>query len=115
MVKVKFSGFGVDKDIEVKSGEILLRAAKDAGVKIPCDCEDGECGSCAVEIVYTGEKAPECERLDSQGKELTTLIGRGVYTKADAEAFEMSDKAPTVRLACQCIVRDEMLVKPYKG
>ena len=115
MVKVKFTGFGSDKEVEVASGELLLRAAKDNGVKIPCDCQDGECGSCAVEVVFLGDKDPQCERLDSQGKELTTLIGRGVYTKADAEGFEMSDKAPGVRLACQCIVRNDILVKPYQG
>lgn len=115
MVKVKFSGFGKDVEATVASGELLLRAAKDNGVAIPCDCQDGECGSCAVEIVFVGDKKPECERLDSQGKEFATLIAKGIYKKADAEAFEMSDTAPGVRLACQCIVRDEMLVKPYKG
>lgn len=115
MVKVKFSGFGKDCEVDVATGDILLRAAKQNNVAIPCNCEDGECGACKVEILYVGKEDPQCERLDSQGKELTTLVSDGIYSKAEAEGFEMGDKAPSVRLACQCIVRNNILVKPYKG
>ena len=114
MVKVKFSGFGNDKEVEARSGDILLRVAKDNGVKIPCDCEDGECGSCTVSVSFAKDNV-ETERLDSEGKELKTLISKAVLSKKDAEYYEMNDKVPPVRLACQMIIRDDITVKPYNA
>jgi ferredoxin len=115
MVKVKFSGFGVEKEVEASTGDILLRVAKDNGVKIPCECEDGECGSCAVEVLLANPEKRTTERLDSQGKELATLVGKAIMTKKEAEELEMYDRVPKVRLACQMIVRDDMTVKPYNA
>lgn len=113
MVKVKFSGFGGEKEVEAKSGDILLRIAKDNGIKIPCECEDGECGSCAVEVILANPSKRTTERLDSQGKELTTLVSKAIITKQTAEELEMYDRVPKVRLACQMIVRDDITVKPF--
>lgn len=113
MVKIKFIGFGTEKEVEATSGDILLRVAKDNGVKIPCECEDGECGSCAVQVLLENPEKRTTERLDSQGKELTTLVGKAILTKKEAEELEMFDRVPKVRLACQMIVRDNMTVKPY--
>lgn len=112
MVKVKFEGFGNDCEVTAKTGDILLRVAKDNGVNIPTECGDGECGSCACEVKILSANAPT-ERLDSQGKELKTLIGRGITTVQEAQRLEMMDQTPPVRLACQCIVRSDILVKPY--
>jgi len=114
MAKVKFIGFGAEKEIEAKDGDILLRIAKDNDVRIPCDCEDGECGSCAVSVSFIKDSI-QTERLDSQGKELKALISKAIISIKDAEYYEMNDKVPPVRLACQCIVRDDIVVKPYNG
>lgn len=112
MVKVKFSGFGAEKEVEARSGDLLLRIAKDNGVKIPCDCEDGECGACAVSVSFLSDDV-QTERLDSQGKEMKALISKAIISTKDAEYYEMNDKAPPVRLACQCIVRDDIVVRPH--
>lgn len=111
MANVKFEGFGNDCEMVARNGDLLLRVAYENGVKIPKQCEDGECGSCACRVTVMAKNAPT-ERLDSQGKELRTLVGMAIITKQDAERYEMMDEVPTIRLACQCIVRSDMLVKP---
>jgi len=36
---------------EVKGGINLLQAAQNAGIKWPCDCKVGSCGSCRAKLV----------------------------------------------------------------
>ena len=112
MVTLKFRGFGSDKEVTAKTGDILLRVAKDNGITINHNCEEGNCGSCVVSVEIMDKNTPT-ERLDSEGKELSSLVEMGVYTKQDASTFEMNDITPRVRLACQTIVRGNSIIKPY--
>ncbi|MEY4504234.1 MAG: hypothetical protein RL154_527 [Pseudomonadota bacterium] len=112
MNKITFKGFGEEKVVEAATGDILLRVAYANGVKLPKDCEDGECGSCAVAIDYAKEYT---EYMDSQGKELVTLIGKAAYSMQEAKDLEQAGLPGKVRLACQCIVRCDITVKPFLG
>ena len=126
MVNVIFCGFGddMDKRVIARSGDVLLRVAESNGVKIPTDCKDGTCGSCAVKIEdlsVTETMDPSAEDYDAhaksvymEDKELDTLVEMGAITKKEAEVAQQFNRQTPVRLACQCIVRSDILVKPFE-
>ena len=125
MVNVIFCGFGeeMDKRVIARSGDVLLRVAESNGVKIPTDCKDGTCGSCAVKI----EDLSVTESMDSteedydahaqsvymEDKELDTLVEMSAITKKEAEVAQQFNRQTPVRLACQCIIKSDILVKPF--
>ncbi|MDX1296348.1 MAG: 2Fe-2S iron-sulfur cluster binding domain-containing protein [Sulfurimonadaceae bacterium] len=125
MVNVIFCGFGeeMDKRVIARSGDVLLRVAESNGVKIPTDCKDGTCGSCAVKI----EDLSVTESMDSteedydahaqsvymEDKELDTLVEMSAITKKEAEVAQQFNRQTPIRLACQCIIKNDMLVKPF--
>jgi ferredoxin len=86
-VKVKFQ-----IETEVKEGKSLLKAAKDAGVKIKDSCDGkGKCGKCLVKVISGNLTEP----TDRETKEL------------GAESIKDG-----FRLACQAEVVDgEVLVE----
>jgi ferredoxin len=126
MLNVIFCGFGKDQDKRVvaKNGDLLLRVASSNGVTIPTDCTDGMCGACVVSIEdLTIDNAVEssseeystktqAEYMDD--KELTQLIEMGAISKKEAEIAQQFNRVTPVRLACQCVVRSSILVKPFK-
>jgi len=112
MNKVTFKGFGEEKTVTAATGDILLRVAYANEVKLPKDCEDGECGSCAVMVEYAAQYT---EYLDAQGKELTALVGKAAYTTQQAKDIEQAGVAPKIRLACQCVIRSDIIVHPFMG
>lgn len=113
MAKVTFSGFGNgEQTVEAKVGDIVLRVADANSVKIPRDCQDGNCASCAVKVIQQ-TKSPMTQYMED--KELTTLVVLGAITQQKAEVLQMEGLAPDVRLACQCIVKGDIEVKPYEG
>jgi ferredoxin len=126
MVNVIFCGFGEEQDKRVfaKSGDVLLRVATSNGVTIPTECKDGMCGSCAVRIENLAvEKVMDSAEEDydanagsvyMEDKELDTLVEMGAITKKEAEVAQQYNRQTPVRLACQCIVKDSILVKPYE-
>lgn len=130
MVNVIFCGFGEDMDKRViaREGDVLLRVAMNNGVTIPSECKDGMCGSCAVRIEELHEEAPaEFEsKVDPDGwdekkyttymedKELDTLVEMGAISKKEAETAQQYVQQTPVRLACQCIIKGPMLVKPFE-
>jgi ferredoxin len=130
MVNVIFCGFGEDMDKRViaKEGDLLLRVAQNNGVTIPTECKDGMCGSCAVkveeldgELIDTGFKSevdPDGWDKDKyttymEDKELNTLVEMGAISKKEAESAQQYAQQTPIRLACQCIIKGSLLVKPF--
>lgn len=125
MVNVIFCGFGeeMDKRVIARSGDILLRVAQSNGVKIPTECTDGMCGSCAVKIEYLAiaeamdstkeDYDTSANSLYMEDKELNTLVEMAAITKKEAEVAQQFNRSTPVRLACQCIVKSDILVKSF--
>ncbi len=125
MVNVIFCGFGsgMDKRVIARNGDLLLRVAETNGVKIPTDCKDGTCGSCVVrveDLSVDSAMDPSAEDYDAYAqsvymddKELGTLVEMGAITKKEAEVAQQYNRQTPVRLACQCIIRNDIIVRPY--
>ena len=125
MVNVIFCGFGgeMDKRVIARSGDVLLRVAESNGVKIPTDCKDGTCGSCAVKIEDLSVTKPmdsteedydaHAQSVYMEDKELETLVEMGAITRKEAEVAQQYNRQTPVRLACQCIIKSDILVKPF--
>lgn len=131
MVNIIFCGFGEDMDklVAAKEGDLLLRVAESNGVTIPTDCKDGMCGSCAVKItelyeepdIAVHESKVDPDEWDEkkyttymEDKELDTLVEMGAISKKEAESAQQYCQQTPVRLACQCIIKGPMLVKPFE-
>ena len=111
MFKVKFEGFGETREVEGIGGDILLRVAESNGIKLPKDCENGTCGSCAVEITERGE--PITTMMEE--KEIDTLISLGALSKKKAEDLQQNTLSHNVRLACQYLVKGDITVKRFNS
>ncbi len=114
MANVTFSSPSMKKDLTVYAvagdTKTLLAVAKSHNVPVHFECENGECGSCAVQIDILSDKAPYGVALTE--KEKTVLRYAGKITQAQIDAAETNDVPPPWRLACQFIVRNEdILVK----
>lgn len=126
MVNVIFCGFGDDsgKRVHARQGDVLLRVAESNGITIPTECKDGMCGSCAVrveDLSVDEPMDPTAEEYDAdaqsvymEDKELETLIEMAAITKKEAEIAQQYNRQTPVRLACQCIVKNDILVKPFE-
>ncbi|MEO5660224.1 MAG: ferredoxin, partial [Polaromonas sp.] len=74
------------------------------------DCENGECGSCQVEVSVLSTKAPIGVAMTEKEKTILKLAGK--ITAKQIQDAETNDKPPPWRLACQMVLRDEdILVK----
>ena len=117
MATVTFSGITLTKDITVYgvAGDrgTLLALAKKNDIPIPCQCQDGECGSCLVKITHLGNKTPLA--VDLTEKEKLTLSINGKLTREALHACENDHLTPPYRLACQYIVRDEDILVEFSG
>jgi ferredoxin len=88
----------------------LLAVAKSHKVPVDFECENGECGSCAVEVEILSGKTPMGIALTEKEKVALKLAGK--ITRQQIEDAEVNDVPPPYRLACQFIVRNEdILVK----
>jgi ferredoxin len=93
--------------------DTLLAVAKEHGIKIPFECEDGECGSCLIKVTHLdGERIKGVMLTD---KEKSVLKSIGKLSKHEQERAEVKDLPPTYRLACQTIVPDEDLLVEFTG
>ncbi|RJX36172.1 MAG: DUF4445 domain-containing protein [Desulfarculus sp.] len=85
-MKVRFEPFGVE--IEAEPGSKLLDAALDAGVHINASCGgQGVCGKCRVTVEEGGLEGGLSDKLDP------------------------ADFAKGVRLACQSVLREDVVVR----
>lgn len=104
-----------NRKVEATAGDrrTLLGVAKENGIKIPCECEDGECGSCLVKVTHLdGDRVKAIMLTD---KERITLKSIGRITEKDEERAYVNDIPPLYRLACQTIVTDEDLLVEFTG
>jgi ferredoxin len=117
MANVTFSAPTLDKDVTdyavAGDNRTLLGVAKLHNIAIPCQCQDGECGSCLIKVTILDDKRPSGVNLTS--KEKLTLSVNGKMTKAELEEAETNDMPPHYRLACQYIVRNEDILVEFSG
>ncbi len=116
MAQVTFSSplLREDTTIYAVAGDTgtILALAKSHKVPIPFDCQDGECGSCLVEVEHlSGQQMGEA--LTEKEKSLLRSLGK--LTKEDIERAEVRDLMPRWRLACQYVVRDENIRVTFTG
>ncbi len=109
MANVTFSSPKLKKDITVyaTAGDCstLLSVAREHSIPLDFECENGECGSCAVQITVLERKPPLGVNLTE--KEKTVLRLSGKINKDQIQTAENGDVPPPWRLACQFIVREE--------
>lgn len=117
MANVTFSSPALAKDVTVYAiaGDrgTLLAVAKEHKIPLPFDCQDGECGSCLVEIKHLDPTIKYAIALTEKEKELLRQLGK--ITKAEIESAEVNDMPPRYRLACQYFVRNEDVVVCFEG
>ena len=104
-----------NKKVEAVAGsrDTLLKVAQQNGVKIPHECEDGECGSCMCKVIHLdGERVKGVMLTD---KERNVLQSVGKLSAKEAERADVNDLPPIYRLACQCVVTDEDLLVQFTG
>lgn len=114
MANVTFSSPKINKDITVyaTAGDChtLLAVARKNKIPVEFECENGECGSCAVQVDVLANKPPMGIALTEKEKTVLRLAGR--ISKDQIQNAEVNDIPPPWRLACQFIVRNEdILVK----
>jgi ferredoxin len=116
MANVTFSSPSLSRDVTVYAvaGDrgTLLSLAKANKIPIPFDCQDGECGSCVVEVSILS-KAPHAIALTDKEKEMLKQLGK--ISKAEVQNAEVNDMPPHSRLACQYIIRDEDILVKFTG
>lgn len=109
MANVTFSSPAMKRDVTVyaTAGDrsSLLAVAQKNNIPIHFECENGECGSCAVEVDVLANKQPLAMHLTEKEKVSLKLAGK--ISKEQIEQAELNDIPPPWRLACQYIVRDE--------
>ncbi len=91
----------------------ILAIAKANKIPIPFDCQDGECGSCLIEVKHLDPHARYAIALTEKEKEMLKQLGK--ITKAEIADAEVNDMPPRHRLACQCFVRNEDIVVSFEG
>ncbi|MBU1669142.1 (2Fe-2S)-binding protein [bacterium] len=112
MAKVIFIGFDKAKDglYHAAIGEPIIRLAKENGIPVNFECQDGECGSCLIKYENIADAEPT-NYIDD--KELDKLIEMGVLKPKDAEYSQQFTISPKVRLACQTLVKGDVIIKPF--
>ena len=117
MGNVTFSSPLMPKDVTVYAvagdTHTLLKVAKQHKIPLPFECEDGECGSCVIEVKELSDKPFMAQALTE--KERATLLAAGKLTKAQIEDAVVNDRPPPFRLACQYIVRHEDVLVKFSG
>ena len=93
--------------------ETVLGVAKANGIKIPRDCEDGECGACLIKVVHLDGMRIKGMMLTDKEKHVLKSLGK--LPASEEERAAVHDLPPTYRLACQTIVTDEDLLIEFTG
>ncbi|MCG6203110.1 2Fe-2S iron-sulfur cluster-binding protein [Rhodopseudomonas sp. HC1] len=117
MANITFSSPVMAKDVTVYAvaGDrgTILAVAKAHKIPIPFDCQDGECGSCLVQVEHFNPKAKSAVALTEKEKEVLRQLGK--ITKEEVANAEVNDIPPRYRLACQCFVRNEDIMVRFEG
>jgi len=104
-----------NKKIEAVAGSLdtVLKIAQANKIKIPHECEDGECGSCMVKVTHLDGERIKGQTLTDKEREVLKSVGK--LSSKDIEKAYVNDLPPTYRLACQCVVTDEDLLVQFTG
>jgi ferredoxin/rubrerythrin len=117
MANVTFSSPIMPRDVTVYAvaGDrgTLLALARAHKIPIPFDCQDGECGSCLVEVKHLSPDVRYGIALTEKEKEALRQLGK--ITKQEIVDAEVNDMPPRYRLACQCFVRNEDILVRFEG
>lgn len=117
MANVTFSSPMMAKDLTIYAvaGDrgTILALAKAHKIPIPFDCQDGECGSCLVEVKHLSPSVRYAIALTEKEKELLKQLGK--ITREEIKDAEVNDMPPRFRLACQCFVRNEDIMVRFEG
>ena len=117
MANITFSSPVMAKDVTVYAiaghRGTILAVAKANKIPIPFDCQDGECGSCLVEVENLTPERKHGIALTEKEKELLRQLGK--ITRAEIVDAEVNDMPPRYRLACQYFVRDEDILVTFEG
>jgi rubrerythrin/ferredoxin len=117
MANVTFSSPVMPRDITVYAvaGDrgTILGLAKEHKIPIPFDCQDGECGSCLVEVKHEAKGSRYGIALTEKEKEMLRQLGK--ITSEEIMDAEVNDMPPRYRLACQCFVRNEDVMVIFEG
>src|SRR5271169_5183581 len=118
MSNVTFSSPVMARDVTVYAvaGDrgTILAVAKAHKIPIPFDCQDGECGSCLIEVRHLASgNRKYAIALTEKEKELLRQLGK--ITRDEIVNAEVNDMPPRYRLACQCFVRNEDILVTFEG
>ena len=117
MAVVTFTSSLLPRDITVYAvaGDrgTVLALAKAHKIPIPFDCQDGQCGSCLIEVKHDSPSRRHGSALTEKEKEMLRQLGR--ITKEEVVDAEVNDLPPRNRLACQCFIRDEDVLVSFGG
>jgi rubrerythrin/ferredoxin len=120
MANITFSSPRMAKDVTVYAiaGDrgTILAVAKMHKIPIPFDCQDGECGSCIVEVSHLDAPTKYSKygiALTEKEKEILKQLGK--ITRAELTEAEVNDLPPRYRLACQAFVRNEDILVKFDG
>jgi rubrerythrin/ferredoxin len=117
MANVTFSSASMPRDVTVYAvaGDrgTILAIAKAHHIPIPFDCQDGECGSCLVEVKHLAQNVRYGIALTEKEKELLRQLGK--ITREEIADAEVNDMPPRYRLACQCFARNEDVMVCFEG
>ena len=117
MANITFSSPSMARDVTVYAvaGDrgTVLAIAKANKIPIPFDCQDGECGSCLIEVKHLDPLARHAISLTEKEKEMLKQLGK--ITKKEIADAEVNDMPPRHRLACQCFVRHEDILVTFEG
>ena len=117
MANITFSSPVMAKDVTVYAiaghRGTILAVAKANKIPIPFDCQDGECGSCLVEVKNLTPERKHGIALTEKEKELLRQLHK--ITRQEIVDAEVNDMPPRYRLACQYFVRDEDILVTFEG
>ena len=117
MANITFSSPVMAKDVTVYAiaghRGTILAVAKANKIPIPFDCQDGECGSCLVEVKNLTPERKHGIALTEKEKELLRQLRK--ITREEIVDAEVNDMPPRYRLACQYFVRDEDILVTFEG
>lgn len=117
MANVTFSSPLMPRDVTVYavagSRVTLLSLARSHKIPIPCDCQDGECGACVVEVKNFTKFT--IDGVTITNKEREVLLQLGKITPEELKNMAVHDWPPRHRLACQCLVRNEDILVTFEG
>ena len=115
MPNVTFTSPSLPKDVTVYAvagdTHTLLSVAQKNKISLHFECQNGECGSCLVQVTVLSGKRPIGTAFTE--KEKTVLRYSGKITQSQIEQAETSDIPPPHRLACQFIVRNEDILVTF--